>query len=502
MHPSINGVPTNRPTNQATTWPNQQPTKQPTNHATKPHNSVFSPSAVDTRNPARGRLDFCIAGEVLRPPHLHSIHPTTHPSPERQPTDQPTKQQRGQTNKPTKQPTNQATKANNKQTKSKQTTSQAAKQAEPINTPTKGRRVKKERVGSPPAANKPSEQTFSPNAVDTCFALVAHQATNKPSLLHSIHLCVHACIHPRPPLFTDHPSTHPSNKQATNKPSNPNHTTLCFHRMLSILGLRCWAGAAPSPAPPPAFIYTASINPSIHPSTHPSTKHTTEKMHVHQALYHASNQQQANQATNAPKSYIFLLVHDHLSLYVFSPNPSNQQAKQAEPTNTPTKGSGVKKKGRVAHQATSKPSNQTVSPKCCRYSLCIGSPPSNKQNKQPKPRNPLLLMSSSACVAAAPFRKYRWRIFGVNYIQKVVTAQHTALQKGNAKPHGNGGKAWQTVGELCPRVHVWAMDCIFCMTLACNVKVYVFLCQPQLGKLKIFIFSLQTFQQYHLRYDF
>ena len=49
-------------------------------------------------------------GEALRPPHLHSIRPSTHPPAECQSTDQPTKQQRGQANKPTKQPTNQATK--------------------------------------------------------------------------------------------------------------------------------------------------------------------------------------------------------------------------------------------------------------------------------------------------------------------------------------------------------------------------------------------------------
>ena len=35
----------------------------------------------------------------------------------------------------------------------------------------------------------------------------------------------------------------------------------------------------------------------------------------------------------------------HPSLYVFSQNPSNQQAKQAEPTNTPTKGSGIIRQG-------------------------------------------------------------------------------------------------------------------------------------------------------------
>ena len=50
------------------------------------------------------------------------------------------------------------------------------------NTPTKGRSAKKERVGSPLATIKPSNQTaFSPNAVDTWFALQqASQPTSTP----------------------------------------------------------------------------------------------------------------------------------------------------------------------------------------------------------------------------------------------------------------------------------------------------------------------------------
>ena len=56
--------------------------------------------------------------------------------------------------------------------------------------------------------------------------------------------------------------------------------------MLSILGSHCGEGAAPSPAPPPAFIYTPSIYASIparhylqtiHPSTHQTSKQPTNQ---------------------------------------------------------------------------------------------------------------------------------------------------------------------------------------------------------------------------------
>ena len=186
-------------------------------------------------------------------------------------------------------------------------------------------------MGSPPAANKPSNQTFPPNAVDTCFALVAHQATNKPSnqidatlcdptccrylvriagealrppphpvprtpsrlYLHSIHLC----IHPRPPLSTDHPSIKQASNQQTKqpKPRNPVSPKCCRY-------LVCIAGKALRPPPHPVPPICTQ-----HPSIHPS------------------------------------MIHP--SLYVFSPNPSNQQAKQAEPTDAPTKGRRVKRKG-------------------------------------------------------------------------------------------------------------------------------------------------------------
>ena len=151
--------------------------------------------------------------------------------------------------------------------------------------------------------------------------------------------------------------------------------------MLSILGLHCGEGAAPSSALPPAVIYTASINPSIHPSFLPSF-HQTHKRKIAYPSSTVSRKQsrQANQATNAPKSYIFVPVHDLSITYVFSPNPSNQQAKQAEPTNTLTKGSGIQKNGQQPNY---------VFTKCCRYLPCIGGPPSNQQTKQPKPHNPL-----------------------------------------------------------------------------------------------------------------
>ena len=89
MHPSTECQPTNQPTKQQRGQANK-PTKQPTSQATEPHNSVFPPSAVGTRNPVRGRLGcglVCIAGEALRPPHLHSIRPSMHPSTECQPAD-------------------------------------------------------------------------------------------------------------------------------------------------------------------------------------------------------------------------------------------------------------------------------------------------------------------------------------------------------------------------------------------------------------------------------
>ena len=153
--------------------------------------------------------------------------------------------------------------------------------------------------------------------------------------LHSIHLC----IHPRPPLSTDHPSIHPSNKQATNKPSNPNHATLFSPNAVDTwFALRGRSCALPPHSLPPIFT-------QIHPSIHPSTKHTNRKIAYPSSTVSRKRSRQANQATNAPKSYTFVLSMIHPSLYVFSPNPSNQQAKQAEPTDTPTKGSGIQKKG-------------------------------------------------------------------------------------------------------------------------------------------------------------
>ena len=144
-------------------------------------------------------------------------------------------------------------------------------------------------MGSPPATNKPSDQTFSPNAVDTCFELVAHQATNKPA--------------------------------TKTTPHNP-----VFSQMLSILGSHCGRGAAPS-------LYLHSIDPSIHPSIHP--------------LYHASNQQQANQATNPPKSSIFLPVHDPFITVCALPK-SKQPTSQAGRTNQHTNQRKWDKKERVA----------------------------------------------------------------------------------------------------------------------------------------------------------
>ena len=69
IHASINGVPTNRPTNQAPKRPNQQ-TKQPANKETEP---LFSPTCR--------RYLVCVAGEALRPPpHPCIYRASTHPS--------------------------------------------------------------------------------------------------------------------------------------------------------------------------------------------------------------------------------------------------------------------------------------------------------------------------------------------------------------------------------------------------------------------------------------
>ena len=142
--------------------------------------------------------------------------------------------------------------------------------------------------------------------------------------LHSIHLCIHACIHPHPPIFTEHPSIHPSKKEATNKPSNQSHTTQCFPQMLSILRLHCGGGRSALPRTP-SRLYLHSIHPPIHRSINQA--HKQEELHIHQALHHASNQQQANQPTNAPKSNMFLPVHDpSITICAFpkSKQPTNQ----------------------------------------------------------------------------------------------------------------------------------------------------------------------------------
>ena len=165
--------------------------------------------------------------------------------------------------------------------------------------------------------------------------------------------------------------------------------------MLSILGSHCGEGAAPSPAPPPAFIYTPSIYASIparhylqtiHPSTHQTSKQPTNqatqttqprfspnavgtwfalrgrrcalprtpsRLYLHSIhpsihpLYHASNQQQANQATNPPKSFIFLPAHDpSITVCVFP--KSKQPTSQAGRTNQHTNQRKWDKKERVA----------------------------------------------------------------------------------------------------------------------------------------------------------
>ena len=153
-----------------------------------------------------------------------------------------------------------------------------------------------------------------------------------------------------PSPSTQHPSIHASiNGVPTNRPINqattwPNQQTKQPKPPIPAL---C------PPLHPPAFIYTASIHPSIHQtSTH------SENIAYPSSTVPRKQSRQAYQQTSKQKTISLSMIH--ASLYVFSPNPSKQQAKQAEPTNTPSKGSGVKKKGWVAHQATSKPSNQAV----------------------------------------------------------------------------------------------------------------------------------------------
>ena len=291
----------------------------------------------------------CIAGEALRPPRLHSIH---HPAINGVPTNRPTNQATTQpSQQPTKQPTNQATKATNKQTKSKQTTSQAGRTNQHTN---QRKESKTERVGSPS-----SKQTKQPNVFPKCCRYL---------------LCI---------------GSPPSNQQTKQpKPHNP-----VFSQMLSILGSHCRIAGRRCALPrTPSRLYLRSIHPSIPPCIHLSINqaHKQKKVHVHQALYHASNQQQANQATNTPKSYIFLLVHDpSITVCVFP--KTKQPTSQAGRTNQHTNQRKWGKKERVgslpSHQQTKQPNG--VFPKCCRYLLCIGSPPSNQQTKQPKPHNPV-----------------------------------------------------------------------------------------------------------------
>ena len=145
---------------------------------------------------------------------------------------------------------------------------------------------------------------------------------------------IHPHIHQR---SANQPTNQPSNNAAkpTNQPSNQQAKQ---SKPPIPLALR------PPPHPlPPLFTQHPSIHLSIHPSIHqPSTQ--TEKIAYPSSTVSHKQPRQANQQTNTPKSYIFLSVHDP-SLYAFSPNPSKQQAKQAEPTNTPTKGRIVKKGG-------------------------------------------------------------------------------------------------------------------------------------------------------------
>ena len=155
------------------------------------------------------------------------------------------------------------------------------------------------------------------------------------------------------------------------------------------LGVAGWSRPSPkTPAPPPAFIYTASI----HPSIHPSTKHTNRNHAYPSSTVSRKQSRQANQKTNAPKSNMFLPVHDP-SITVCAFSKSKQTTSQAGRTNQHTNQRKWGKKERVATKLcfpqmmsilalhwwpTKQPTNQAtkttqpgVFPKGCRYLVCV-----------------------------------------------------------------------------------------------------------------------------------
>ena len=203
---------------------------------------------------------------------------------------------------------------------------------------------------------------------------------------------MHACMHPS---INGVPTNRPTN-QATTWPSQPtkgrrvkkkgwvahqqqtNQATKRFPQMLPILALHWQPANQPTnPATkttqpcvfpsavdtwfalrgrrrplPPLFTQRLSILPSFLPSTHSSINQAQKQKNCisikHCITQAITASKPSNQRTK--KLHVLPLSMINPSLHVFSPNPSNQQAKQAEPTDTPTKGRRVQKKGWVAHQ--------------------------------------------------------------------------------------------------------------------------------------------------------
>ena len=178
--------------------------------------------------------------------------------------------------------------------------------------------------------NQPSNNAAKPTNLLKCcrylFCIAGRRCAlpcPPPAFIYtpSIYASMHASIPTRQYLQSIHPSTHQKRKQPTNqatKATQPSVFPKCCRYFVCIAG----EGAAPSPAPPPAFIYTASI----HPSIDPSTKRTNRKncISIKHCITQAINSKQTSQPTHQ-KVTCFSLSMIHPSLYVLSPNPSNQQ---------------------------------------------------------------------------------------------------------------------------------------------------------------------------------
>ena len=169
--------------------------------------------------------------------------------------------------------------------------------------------------------------------------------TRTPRIHPSVRPSIHASIHQR---SANQPTNQPGNNaakptnQATNKPNNPSHATLCFPQMLSILGLHCGEALRPHPLLPLFTSTHPSIHPSILPSFHPSIHQpsTQAEKFAYPSSTVSCKQTTASKPSNQ-RTNIFRPVHDPpITVCVF--HKSKQPTSQA------------------AHQAASKPSNQTV----------------------------------------------------------------------------------------------------------------------------------------------